>query len=113
MRMTAKQRKEFERLDAALAPARDLIIRAVDAMVARARRAKSLPDIPDVALSALNEAISIMAAMGRLPRSGCSKVVEDEFLIRLVLRLEDLECDGITELMAHTRTALDTALLQQ
>jgi hypothetical protein len=88
-RLTAAQRrKEFEEMDAALSPARDLIEQAVTGMIARARRAKSLPDVPDVVIGSLNDAIAIMAAASGLGRSACVKTIQSEFEIRLVLKFE-------------------------
>jgi hypothetical protein len=107
---SAQRKREFARLDRALGPARELVVQAVDAMVAVAKRAEGLPDVPPSVIEQLNEAVAITAATGRLPRSACSKVIQDEFLIRLVLRLEDLEADGVSELMSHTRASLDVAL---
>jgi hypothetical protein len=114
MLSAGQRRKEFARLDAALRPARVLVCDAVDAMVAHARRAPgdSPPSPPASVIAQLHEAISITAACG-LPRSSCAKFIEDEFLIRMCLRAEDLDLDAVTSLMAHTRASLDTALLQQ
>jgi hypothetical protein len=114
MRMTGQRRqREFERLDIALSPARDLIMSAVEQMVGHARRAPGdrPPDVPASVIAELNQAVAITAAMG-LRRSACSKVIQDEFLIRLVLKLEDLEANGVSELMTHTRASLDAAWVQ-
>jgi hypothetical protein len=83
-------------------------------VIAHARLApgEDPPDIPPLVLKKLREAVAITAALG-LQRSACRKVIQDEFLIRLLLRLDDLEVDGLTELMQHTRAALDVASVQQ
>jgi hypothetical protein len=114
--LTAKQRKkEFAQLDAALRPARELVCNAVDAMVARAQQATGdgLPDIvlPSV-IAELHQAIAITAAMG-LPRTDCAKLIISEAEIRLVLKLEELDAEGVSELMANVRASLDRALVQQ
>jgi hypothetical protein len=57
-------------------------------------------------------AVAITAALG-LGRSACRKVIQDELLIRLLLRLDDLELAGVNDLMQRTRASLDVALVQQ
>ena len=82
-------------------------------VIAHARLApgEAPPNDPLSVLQKLWEAVAITAALG-LQRSACRKVIHDEFLIRLLLRLDDLEADGITERMQHTRAALDLAWVQ-
>jgi hypothetical protein len=101
----------YTNADAALSPARELIESAVEMMIGTARRAKGdePPAVPAAVVTELRKAVAITAAVLSPRPPDCSGVIREEFLVRLLLRLDDLETDGVQELMIATRTSLDAA----
>jgi hypothetical protein len=112
---TLGEKHEFRRMARAMAPVRSLIERAAREMVEHARQAPDIgtPAPPIGVIALLIEAIATMAAVSGLARPKCVEHVRHEFLIRLALRLDELDADGVAELMASVSRSLDFTLVLQ